>query len=67
MSTSLAEIGDSTFESTLQNMKNNKKHCAEQTWRYVLKTGLQEKTWQISAKPGADEDHVEAPPSARSI
>ena len=76
MSTSLAEIGDSTFkgavphlglESTLQNMKNNKKHCAEQTWRYVLKTGLQEKIWQISAKPGADEDHVDAPPSARSI
>ena len=44
MSTSLAEIGDSTCESTLQNMKNNKKHCAEQTWRNVLNTCLQEKT-----------------------
>ena len=43
MSTSLAEIGDSTCESTLQNMKNNKKHCAEQTWRNVLNTCLQEK------------------------
>ena len=59
------EIGADTCEDTLQKMKENQKHCTKETWRNVLNTCMQAEKWQISAKPGAD-DELDEPPECQA-
>lgn len=62
--TSLAQLGGTTCDESLQKMKN-KEHCTDETWRKVLNTCVQAEEWQISAKPDPNDDDLDGPPECQ--